>query len=50
MPDVSLSSTTLPAALRHAAVSHLKAIAYIDGERTFSFAATEAASPSGDPV
>ena len=52
MPNVSppvplpvpLSSTILPAALHHAAVSYRQVVAYIDGERTFSFAETEASS------
>ena len=42
--SVSLSSITLPAALCHAALSHPQVVAYIDGERTFSFAKTEATS------
>lgn len=52
MPNVSppvplpvpLSFTILPAALHHAAVSYRQVVAYIDGERTFSFAETEASS------
>jgi len=35
---------TLPAALRRTAAAHPDAVAYIDGERTFSFADTEASS------
>lgn len=44
MPKNPESRKTLAGALRHAAATHPKITAYIDGERTFSFADTEAAS------